>query len=57
MQLKSNVTFHVDSFSYKELFNPMSYGKVIVVLPGHNLFYKYVKIYVYYYFYQLDHIT
>jgi hypothetical protein len=28
----------VDTFSYKKLFHPTLYAKVIAVLPGHKLF-------------------
>jgi hypothetical protein len=36
--LNSDVTFRSDTFSYKELFNPTSYAKVIAVLLLHNIF-------------------
>jgi hypothetical protein len=34
----TDVTFHSDTFSYKKLFNPTSYAKVIAVLLWHNVF-------------------
>jgi hypothetical protein len=34
----SDVTFRSDTFSYKKLFNPTSYAKVIAVLLLHNIF-------------------
>ena len=34
----SDVTFRVDAFLYKKLFDPMSYAKVRAVLPEHNVF-------------------
>jgi hypothetical protein len=39
-----------DTFSYKILFHPTSYAKVIAVLPGHKVFCKNIKIQVYYFF-------
>ena len=30
--VKSDVTFQVDDFSYKKLFNPSSYAKVMPIL-------------------------
>jgi hypothetical protein len=38
--LKSDVTFRVDTFSYKKLFNPTSYAKVMAVLSRHKVFFK-----------------
>jgi hypothetical protein len=38
--LNSDVTFRVDTFSYKKLFYPSSYSKVMAVLPRHNFFCK-----------------
>jgi hypothetical protein len=36
--LNLDVTFCSDTFSYKKLFNPTSYAKVIAVLLWHNVF-------------------
>jgi hypothetical protein len=53
-----DVTFRVDTFSYKKLFNLTSYVKVMAVLPRHKVFFvKNIKIHVYYFSYLLDHIT
>jgi hypothetical protein len=39
-----DVKFRVDTFSYKKLFHPTSYAKVIAILPGHKLsFVKNIK--------------
>jgi hypothetical protein len=40
MVLKFDVTFCVDTFSYEKLFDPMSYEKVIIVLPRHDILFK-----------------
>jgi hypothetical protein len=36
--LNLDVTFCSDTFSYKKLFNPTSYAKVIAVLLWHDIF-------------------
>jgi hypothetical protein len=45
---KSGVSFCVDTFSYKKLFYPTSYAKVMTVLPVHKVFFGKKKIQVYY---------
>jgi hypothetical protein len=56
--LNSDVTFCSDTFSYKKLFHPTSYAKVMPVLWKHKVsFVKNIKIHVYYFSYLLDHIT
>jgi hypothetical protein len=55
--LNSDVTFRSDTFLYKKLFNLMSYAKVIAVLLWHNVFFeKYIKIQVFNFSYQVEHI-
>jgi hypothetical protein len=38
--IKSDVTFYVDTFSYKKHFHQTSYAEVIAVLPGHKVLCK-----------------
>jgi hypothetical protein len=40
MVVEFDVTFRVDTFSYKKLFNPTSYAKVIAVLSRYKVFLK-----------------
>jgi hypothetical protein len=39
----ADVTFRSDTFSYKKLFNPSSYAKVVPSLPRHKVFLKYTS--------------
>ena len=53
----SDVTFQVDDFSYKKLFNPSSYAKVMPILQIQGDFANKVEIHICTFSQQLDHIS